>query len=215
MRFITPCICISFILFSGCQSIKKPSESTKVLEQGIPSGQSDISSRPVTDTTEEKQQPLSGEGLATISDFKSALESGDVPLQRIPADIDFLPATQIDDSAKEIFENIYFSFDSYQVEEKYQDVLKKIASYLKQHPEVHVLIEGHCDERGTREYNLVLGEQRALAIRRILIILGISPERIHTVSYGFSKPADPEHNEQAWAKNRRCEFKLGVKKTSE
>ena len=108
MRFITPCICISFILFSGCQSIKKPSESTKVLEQGIPSGQSDISSRPVTDTTEEKQQPLSGEGLATIYDFKSALESGDVPLQRIPADIDFLPATQIDDSAKEIFENIYF-----------------------------------------------------------------------------------------------------------
>lgn len=76
MRFITPCICISFILFSGCQSIKKPSESTKVLEQGIPSGQSDISSRPVTDTTEEKQQPLSGEGLATIYDFKSALESG-------------------------------------------------------------------------------------------------------------------------------------------
>lgn len=73
---------------------------------------------------------------------------------------------------------------------------------------MEVLIEGHCDERGTREYNLVLGEQRALSTRRFLVGLGVSPKRLYTVSYGEDMPADPRSNEEAWAKNRRAEFKI-------
>ena len=89
-----------------------------------------------------------------------------------------------------------------------QETLKVIARYLLDHPKISVIIEGHCDERGTREYNLVLGEQRALSTRRFLISLGMSPDRLHTVSYGEDKPLDPASNEEAWAKNRRAEFKI-------
>ncbi len=86
--------------------------------------------------------------------------------------------------------------------------VKAIADYLKKNPDVSILIEGHCDERGTDEYNLVLGEKRALSARNFLVGLGISPKRIYTISYGESMPADPRSNEEAWAKNRRCEFKI-------
>jgi peptidoglycan-associated lipoprotein len=70
------------------------------------------------------------------------------------------------------------------------------------------MIEGHCDERGTREYNMVLGEQRALSTRRFLVSLGVSPDRLHTVSYGKDMPLDTASNEEAWAKNRRGQFKI-------
>ncbi|MFP3929181.1 MAG: OmpA family protein, partial [Desulfobacteraceae bacterium] len=71
-----------------------------------------------------------------------------------------------------------------------------------------VRIEGHCDERGTNEYNLALGERRANAAKKYLISLGVSEDRVRTISYGEERPADPRHNEEAWAKNRRDEFKL-------
>ena len=70
--------------------------------------------------------------------------------------------------------------------------------------EVSVLIEGHCDERGTREYNLALGERRAEEIRKYLVSIGVSPQQIEVVSYGEERPEDPEHNEAAWARNRRA-----------
>lgn len=106
------------------------------------------------------------------------------------------------------FEPVYFDFDKYNIRTDQQNKLKNLADYLKDNPKVLILIEGHCDERGTDEYNLVLGEQRALRTRNFLIALGISPKRLYTISFGEEKPADPGHNEEAWAKNRRCEFKI-------
>jgi peptidoglycan-associated lipoprotein len=102
---------------------------------------------------------------------------------------------------------IHFDFDKYDIKKEAQEVLKEIAAYLKANPEIRIIIEGHCDERGTREYNLVLGMRRAQAAKKYLVDLGIDEKRIETISYGKDRPLIDEHNENAWAKNRRCEFK--------
>ncbi len=98
----------------------------------------------------------------------------------------------------------YFDFDSFQVNEQAKEALRQNAEWLKSHPGSKVRIEGHCDERGTTEYNLALGEKRANAAKRYLVSLGIKRGRISTISYGKERPADPGHSEEAWAKNRRA-----------
>jgi peptidoglycan-associated lipoprotein len=85
-------------------------------------------------------------------------------------------------------------------------ILEGIAGWLKEHPEKRVLIEGNCDERGTNEYNMALGEQRALAARRFLVALGIEAARLSTISYGEERPLALGNNEEAWARNRRDHF---------
>jgi peptidoglycan-associated lipoprotein len=85
------------------------------------------------------------------------------------------------------------------------------ADLLKKYPTWVVTVEGHCDERGTAEYNLALGERRSVAVKTYLVSLGIPPDRIRTVSYGKEFPFDPGHNEDAWAKNRRAHFVITSK----
>ena len=87
-----------------------------------------------------------------------------------------------------------------------QDVLKNKGMWLRDNPDVNVTIEGHCDERGTVEYNLALGDRRAESAKAYLVNLGIPASRIETVSYGEERPVDPGHNEAAWARNRRAAF---------
>jgi peptidoglycan-associated lipoprotein len=106
---------------------------------------------------------------------------------------------------------IHFDFDKYNIRDDAKPVLEKNAEWLRKHPTVRILIEGHCDERGTEEYNLALGEKRAKATMDYLVALGISPSRIKTISYGKSMPLDPGHNEVAWAKNRRAQFVIIAK----
>jgi len=98
---------------------------------------------------------------------------------------------------------IYFDFDSAAIREEFRPVIEAHAAYLAERPQVHVILEGHTDERGTREYNLALGERRAESVRQALLLLGVSPEQVTTISYGEERPADPGHDEAAWAKNRR------------
>ena len=105
-------------------------------------------------------------------------------------------------------ERIYFDFDKSELKPAAQETLTKKAAWLRANPNYNVNIEGHCDERGTNEYNLALGERRADAASKFLIALGVSRDRITTVSYGEERPADTGHNESAWAKNRRDEFGL-------
>jgi peptidoglycan-associated lipoprotein len=104
-------------------------------------------------------------------------------------------------------QTIYFDFDKAVITPESQETLKKNRDYLMSRPDFRVLIEGHCDERGTNEYNLALGERRAAATRRFLTDLGIDPNRMDVISYGEERPVDPAANEAAWAKNRRAEFK--------
>ena len=103
---------------------------------------------------------------------------------------------------------IHFAFDSAVIRDDEQSSLQSVASALQADPNSKLIIEGNCDERGTEEYNRSLGERRALAAREALAKLGVSPDRIRTISYGKDKPADPGHDEAAFAKNRRDDFVL-------
>ena len=101
-------------------------------------------------------------------------------------------------------EDIYFNFDEFAVSPDGKKILESKAVFLKAHPKLKVMVEGHCDERGTTEYNLALGEKRAGEVKNFLISLGIDGNRLSVISYGKEKPASSGHNEDAWAKNRRA-----------
>jgi peptidoglycan-associated lipoprotein len=103
---------------------------------------------------------------------------------------------------------INFDYDKSDLSSAARDILKENSKFLEANKDINVLVEGHCDERGTTEYNLALGQRRAQAVREYYGKLGISLGRIGTISYGKEKPLDPGHNEDAWAKNRRAETKV-------
>jgi peptidoglycan-associated lipoprotein len=100
-------------------------------------------------------------------------------------------------------DRVFFGYDSSDLDSDALELLQDQVAWLKQNSDVSVTIEGHCDERGTREYNLALGEKRAQAVKNYLIGLGISPDRVSTVSYGKERPAVVGSNDGAWAQNRR------------
>jgi peptidoglycan-associated lipoprotein len=104
------------------------------------------------------------------------------------------------------FQPVFFGLDSFEVDTTAQQALTTNAGILKKYPAWVITIEGHCDERGTAEYNLALGEKRALAAKTYLVSLGIPADRLRTVSYGKEFPFDPGHDEAAWSKNRRAHF---------
>ena len=111
---------------------------------------------------------------------------------------------------KEEIENvdIHFDFDKFFLTDKAKEILAKKASWLLDNPGVKIEIEGHCDERGTNEYNMALGERRANSAMKYLIIVGVKVDRISTISYGEERPVDPGRNEAAWTKNRRTHFRI-------
>lgn len=103
-------------------------------------------------------------------------------------------------------QTIHFDFDRSLIRDDSKATLKQNAEWLKGHPDVVIQIEGHCDERGTNQYNLALGQRRADSTKNYLVSLGVNGDRILTITYGEEKPVDPGHNETAWSKNRRAEF---------
>ena len=106
------------------------------------------------------------------------------------------------------FVPVYFEYDSAQVQAGERTKVEAVASNLKQSTAGGVIVEGHCDERGSREYNLALGERRAMAVRAYLVSLGVDGARIQTKSFGKENPVALGHDEESWAKNRRAEFVL-------
>jgi peptidoglycan-associated lipoprotein len=103
-----------------------------------------------------------------------------------------------------LFRDVHFDFDKYDIRREDEEILRENVAWLKKNPKMKIQIEGHCDERGTAEYNLALGERRANNTKMYLVSLGISSDRISAISYGEERPLDPGHNEEAWAKNRRA-----------
>jgi peptidoglycan-associated lipoprotein len=126
---------------------------------------------------------------------------------------DWDPANTVQDRAALAAYTVHFKFDSAVVQDSEQSNVSSVAQALTSDPNVKLLIEGNCDERGTEEYNRALGERRALALREALAKVGIDPARIRTISYGKDKPVDPGHDESAFAKNRRGDFVLCHPKT--
>ena len=116
--------------------------------------------------------------------------------------------SQKSQSAREMFENedILFEFDSASLSVEAQEILRAKAAWLRENPRARVIIEGHCDERGTNEYNLALGDRRAFSAKAFLVDLGIDESRLTTISYGEEKPIASGSTEEAWAKNRRAHF---------
>ncbi len=102
---------------------------------------------------------------------------------------------------------IHFDFDKYNIRADAQSLLNNHATWIKSNPGINIIIEGNTDEWGTEEYNIALGERRAVAAKSYLTNLGVSPDRLSTISYGESRPIDSAHNDAAWAMNRRDEFK--------
>jgi len=186
-------------VFTGCECFqKKRVEKTKKHEE--------VKKEPkIHEIIKEIEKPVKKpKGTKKETEIPIA-KKGEVPPENLPTKKEI---KKPEEELAKIFKNIYFDFDKYDLKADAINTLKEIGNYLKKHSDVKILIEGHCDERGTREYNLVLGEQRALSARNFLINYGISPKRLYTVSFGEDKPADPRHCEEAWAKNRRCEFKI-------
>jgi peptidoglycan-associated lipoprotein len=122
------------------------------------------------------------------------------------------PAPPKEYRANDALKQIFFAFDKAEIRPADAKVLDASAAYLKANPNQLVLIEGHCDERGTAEYNLALGDRRALAAKNYLISLGISADRLRTVSYGKEFPFETGHDEKAFQQNRRAHFMVTAAK---
>jgi len=116
------------------------------------------------------------------------------------------PVARIPDAVMQ--EDIYFEFDKSTLTPAAQDNLMRKAEWLRENPDTMVTIGGHCDDRGTNEYNLALGDRRAESAKAFLVDLGIDASRLTTISYGEERPVDPRNNEEAWAKNRRDHFEV-------
>jgi len=125
-----------------------------------------------------------------------------------PAPVVQEPAPAPEPEVMLTLEPIYFDFDKSNLKPDAIATLDKDAESLKKNPEMKVQIEGNCDERGTNEYNMALGDRRAVSGMKYLVTLGIAAERMTTISYGEERPLDPGHNESAWSKNRRDDFNV-------
>ena len=136
----------------------------------------------------------------------------EAPVKEEPAPVAVAPATPpgvaLTEERASQFDDVRFDFDKSELKEDGRKTCQTVAAFLKKNPGAKLLIEGHCDERGTSEYNLALGERRATAVMTYLVSLGVPKAALSTVSFGEEKPLDPGHDEGAWAKNRRAHFVL-------
>ncbi|MBF0607279.1 MAG: peptidoglycan-associated lipoprotein Pal [Candidatus Magnetobacterium sp. LHC-1] len=117
-----------------------------------------------------------------------------------------LTEEEIRAAMQNVFKNVNFAYNRSDILDEAKPMLRKISDWMLTHNSVSILIEGHCDERGTSEYNLALGDQRAQATKAFLVSSGVPAMRMETVTFGKEKPLCPEHNETCWSKNRRASF---------
>jgi peptidoglycan-associated lipoprotein len=167
-----------------------------------------------------KKQTVKSEGApgapgAAVTPAPPAV--GEAPVMEAPpAPVAVAPATPpaaapgvaVTEEKMSQFDDVRFDFDKSEVKEDGRKTCQVVADYLKKNPMAKFLIEGHCDERGTSEYNMALGDRRATAVMNYLVSLGVPKAALSTVSFGKEKPLDPGHDEGAWEKNRRAHFVL-------
>ena len=152
-------------------------------------------------TTPKDTADSSGSGSSSSSSDVSSSEEGTIT-ETSPESSSITPGSQ-EDLIVNVGDRVFFNYDSSDLDSDAQELLQDQVAWLKQYSDVSVIVEGHCDERGTREYNLALGEKRAQSVKNYLISLGISSDRISTISYGKERPAVVGSNDGAWAQNRR------------
>jgi len=181
-----------FVIGCAKKYVKRPQEPVKAEEQMT------------------KERPPSGKVEEEVVEEKiPSIEEGEVRENIMPAESEVTeeePQLMAKAEIEAVFKDIHFDFDKYDIRPDARPILESIASWLNRNTDVNIIIEGHCDERGTNEYNLALGEKRAKATRDYLVSLGIPPSRMAVVTYGEEKPLCTEHNEDCWQRNRRAHF---------
>jgi len=182
-RFSVAFVLIGFValLFMGCQR-------GAIIEGGA---------------EEAKKPEVIEEEMETLEESQAARER-----EQIEASLQTKKYPGIEGEVFEssMLEDVHFAFDRYELGARAREILARNAEFILEFSEAKIQIEGHCDERGTAEYNLALGERRAMSTRKYLVSLGVPANRLSTISYGEELPVDPRHSEQAWAKNRRGHF---------
>ncbi len=184
-------LCCGLLFAGGCAK----EEVVKKEEPLAPTASQPATPAPVTPPAEKAPAPAVKEQPVETTPKEAPAAAKEEPVTEAPKA-----------SLQELLEKIYFDFDSAELSAASRESLKKNYDLLKKNSGVKIRIEGNCDERGSDEYNLALGERRAKSAMKYLTTLGIKASRISTISYGQEKPADPGHDEAAWAKNRRDDF---------
>jgi peptidoglycan-associated lipoprotein len=181
------------------------SNATDVTIEGIgavqPSGSQSV--QPTDSTTYR----LVAKGAGGTQDATARVTVTEPPAPAAPP----APSLSDEQAFQQQVKDIYFDYDKYDLRSTDQAVVQQNAQYLQSHPNVRITIEGHCDERGSTEYNLALGDNRASAAKTALMQAGVSSERIKTISYGKEKPFCTESTEECWQQNRRAHFVFGQK----
>jgi peptidoglycan-associated lipoprotein len=180
--------CVSLLFMTGCakKSVSK--------DEGLAAGEKKAAPAEVKPTPAIKPSPEESRELALRRDADAAAEA------------------EREKAQKAGFEDVRFAYDKAVIEPAAREILKKHAAWLLKNKNYALVIEGHCDERGTVEYNLALGQRRADAAMKYIADLGVNRADIATISYGKERPLDPGQNEGAWAKNRRANFAVKLKK---
>lgn len=157
------------------------------------------------ESTQEKRDEVVVEDMGTSLEEETGAEEGVQTFGAMDESMSGMSALE-DPNSPLSTRIIYFEYDSSDIPPEYRGTIEAHAAFLSSNPDVNVTLEGHADERGSREYNLALGERRAEAVKRQLTLLGASPAQIITVSYGEERPAIEGHDEAAWSQNRRVEI---------
>jgi peptidoglycan-associated lipoprotein len=171
---------VVLVMLAGCKSAAPPPPPPPTAPAAEPATASSV---PEEQVTEPKTETIMSEEVTT----------------ELPEDLEVL-------NARGYLQDVFFDTDRWDIKPAFREALAKNAAWLQKYPSVQVLIEGHCDERNTREYNIALGDRRANAVRDYLVFLGVAPDRISTRSYGEERPFAMGHNEDAWKLNRRAHF---------
>jgi peptidoglycan-associated lipoprotein len=160
--------------------------------------------KPASDVTAAPETPVQEETL----DTEEFVEEVIMPPQEDEITTSTEDILSAEEEAMRIFKDVLFDFDKFNIRPDARPTLNAIASFLNDNRGINIVVEGHCDERGTNEYNLALGEKRAKATNSYLISLGVAQERIIPMTFGEEKPLCEEHNESCWQQNRRAHFAL-------
>lgn len=214
-------LCVAFVL-GGCggTASKKPQAP---VEQRDVTGQakSDAAVQAATDAARVKQQQdeearrraAAAEAERSRAEEAARKAVADQPVVQPLPDTRVAekplsdPASMLKDPASPLSKrSVYYDFDMYNIREEFQPMVEAHAKFLREHKDLRVRVEGNCDERGSREYNLALGQRRADSIKRAMTLLGVPAKQIETVSFGAEKPKALGSNEEAWAENRRSDI---------
>jgi len=199
---MTVIFCISMMLMTGCakKAVSK--------DEGLVAGEKKAAAAQSEADIKKKEAEAAAKEEAAR---KLAAEQQKEDVKELALKRDAAAAAAAE-KEQTTFEDIYFVFDKSTIEPEAREILKRLASLLGSNKNYSLVVEGHCDERGTVEYNLALGQRRADAAMKYLVDLGLDKESIKTITYGKERPLDPGHDEEAWAKNRRAHFLTTLKK---